>query len=137
MKLYCFSLGLLAVFALVAKNLTRSAVGRAFAAVRDRDIAAEVMGVQLTKHKVIAFGVSSFYAGIAGAMLATVTGFVEPGTYDLFLSVEFLAMILIGGVGTLAGALMGAAFVVLLPRLVEEFPQVPAVHQRSSRPAAS
>jgi branched-chain amino acid transport system permease protein len=122
MKLYFFSLALLVVFALVAKNLTRSAVGRAFAAVRDRDLAAEVMGVQLTRYKVIAFGVSSFYAGIAGAMLATVTGFVEPGTYDLLLSIEFLAMILIGGVGTLAGALMGAAFVTLLPRLVEEFP---------------
>ena len=87
------------VFALLAKNLTRSAVGRAFAAVRDRDIAAEVMGVELTRYKLIAFTISSFYAGIAGAMLATVTGFIEPGTYDLLLSVEFLAMILIGGVG--------------------------------------
>jgi branched-chain amino acid transport system permease protein len=124
MKLYFLSLGLLAVFALLAKNLTRSAVGRAFAAVRDRDIAAEVMGVEPTRYKVIAFGVSSFYAGIAGAMLATVTGFIEPGTYDLFLSVEFLAMVLIGGAGTLAGALLGAAFVTLLPRLVEEVPRV-------------
>ena len=123
MKLYFLSLVLLAIFALLAKNLTRSAVGRAFAAVRDRDIAAEVMGVEPTKYKVIAFGVSSFYAGIAGAMLATVTGFIEPGTYDLFLSVEFLAMVLIGGAGTLAGALLGAAFVTLLPRLVEEVPR--------------
>ena len=122
MKLYLLSLALLVVFAVLAKNLTRSAVGRAFAAVRDRDLAAAVMGVDLTKQKLIAFTVSSFYAGIAGAMLATVTGFIEPGTYDLFLSVEFLAMILIGGAGTLAGALMGAAFVTLLPRLVEEFP---------------
>jgi branched-chain amino acid transport system permease protein len=123
MKLYFLCLALLLIFAVLAKNLTRSAVGRAFAAVRDRDIAAEVMGVEPAKYKVIAFGVSSFYAGIAGAMLATVTGFIEPGTYDLFLSVEFLAMVLIGGAGTLAGALLGAAFVTLLPRLVEEVPR--------------
>jgi len=122
MKLYFLSLALLVFFAVIAKNLTRSAVGRAFAAVRERDIAAEVMGVELTRHKVIAFGVSSFYAGIAGAMLSTVTGFIEPGTYNLFYSIEFLAMILIGGVGTLAGALMGAGFVTLLPRLVQEVP---------------
>jgi branched-chain amino acid transport system permease protein len=122
-KLYFVSLVLLVVFAVLAKNLTRSAVGRAFAAVRDRDIAAEVMGVSLTRHKVIAFTVSSFYAGIAGAMLSTVTGFIEPSSYDLLLSVQFLAMILIGGVATIAGSLLGAAFVVLLPRLVEEFPR--------------
>jgi branched-chain amino acid transport system permease protein len=124
MKLYFLSLALLVIFALLAKNLTRSAIGRAFAAVRDRDLAAELMGVQLTRYKVIAFGVSSFYGGVAGAMLTTVTGFVEPGTYDLFLSVDFVAMVLIGGAGTLAGALMGAAFVTLLPRLVEEVPSV-------------
>jgi branched-chain amino acid transport system permease protein len=133
MKLYFLSLALLAIFAVLAKNLTRSAVGRAFAAVRDRDIAAEVMGVEPTKYKIIAFGVSSFYAGIAGAMLATVTGFIEPGTYDLFLSVEFLAMVLIGGAGTLAGALLGAAFVTLLPRLVEEVPRfLPFITAESS-----
>jgi branched-chain amino acid transport system permease protein len=124
MKLYFLSLVLLVIFAVFARNLTRSAVGRAFAAVRDREIAAGLMGVELTKHKVIAFGVSSFYAGVAGAMLATVTGFIEPGTYDLFLSVEFLAMVLIGGAGTFAGPLLGAAFVTLLPRLVEEVPRV-------------
>jgi branched-chain amino acid transport system permease protein len=133
MKLYFLSLALLLIFAVLAKNLTRSAVGRAFAAVRDRDVAAEVMGVAPTRYKVIAFGVSSFYAGIAGAMLATVTGFIEPGTYDLFLSVEFLAMVLIGGAGTLAGALLGAAFVTLLPRLVEEVPRfLPFITAESS-----
>jgi branched-chain amino acid transport system permease protein len=122
MKLYFLSLALLIVFGTLAKNLTRSAVGRALAAVRDRDLAAAIMGVQLSRYKAIAFGVSAFYAGIAGAMLSTVTGFIEPGTYNLFLSVEFLAMILIGGAGTFAGALLGAAFVTLLPRLVQEVP---------------
>lgn len=133
MKLYLVSLLLLLAFAVVAKNLTRSAVGRAFAAVRDRDIAAEVMGVSLTRHKVIAFTVSSFYAGIAGAMLSTVTGYIEPGSYNLLLSVEFLAMILIGGVSTIAGSLLGAGFVVLLPRLVEEVPRfIPFVTGQST-----
>src|SRR3712207_8733371 len=77
------------------------------------------MGVSLPRHKLIAFTISSFYAGIAGALLPTVTGFIEPGSFNLLLSVQFLAMILIGGVATLSGSLLGAAFVVLLPRLVE------------------
>jgi len=123
MKLYFLCLVVLAVLAVLAKNLTRSAVGRAFAAVRDRDVAAEVMGVGLARHKAIAFAVSSFYAGIAGALLSTVTGFIEPGSFDLLLSVQYLAMILIGGLATISGSLLGAAFVVLLPRLVEEFPR--------------
>lgn len=122
MKLYMLGLIALGVLGLLAQNLMRSAVGRAFAAVRDRDIAAELLGVDLARYKLIAFGLSSFYAGIAGALLATVTGFIEPGTYSFFLSIQFLAMILIGGVGTLSGALMGAAFVTLLPRLVQEVP---------------
>lgn len=122
MKLYYIGLAALLVLAILAKNLTRSKIGRAFAAVRDRDIAAEVMGVELTRHKVIAFAVSSFYAGICGALLSTTTGFIEPGSYGLLTSVNFLAMILIGGVATLSGSLLGAAFVVLLPRLVQELP---------------
>lgn len=124
MKLYFLSLALLVLFAVLSKNLTRSAVGRAFAAVRDRDLAAETMGVDLTKYKLIAFTISSFYAGVAGAMLTTVTGYIEPDTYGLFYSIQFLAMVLIGGAGTLAGVLMGAAFVSLLPRMVEEVPHV-------------
>jgi branched-chain amino acid transport system permease protein len=132
-KLYFIGLIALIVLAILSKNLTRSAIGRAFAAVRDRDIAAEVMGVALTKHKVIAFAVSSFYAGICGALLATVTGFIEPSGYNLLLSVNFLAMILIGGVATLSGSLFGAAFVVLLPRLVQEVPRfVPFVEGGST-----
>ena len=127
-RLYLFSLIVLIVLSVVAKNLTRSKVGRAFAAVRDRDIAAEIMGVELTKHKVIAFAVSSFYAGVCGALLAVSIGFVEPTFFNLFLSINFLAMILIGGVATLSGSLIGAVFVGLAPRFVEEFaPEVPGL----------
>jgi branched-chain amino acid transport system permease protein len=132
-KLYLLALAVLLALAILAKNLTRSAVGRAFAAVRDQDVAAEVMGVSLTRYKLIAFTMSSFYAGVAGALLPTVTGFVEPGRFGLLLSVQFLAMILIGGVATLTGSLLGAAFVVLLPRLVEELPRaLPFVSTQST-----
>ncbi len=131
-KLYFLALLVLVILAVLSHNLTRSAIGRAFAAVRDRDIAAEVMGVGLLRHKTIAFGISSFYAGIAGALLSTITGFIEPGTYNLLLSVQFLAMVLIGGVATLTGSLFGAGLVVLLPRLVQELPRfVPFVSAQS------
>jgi len=121
--LYLMGLIFLIVFALLARNLARSAVGRAFAAVRDRDIAAEVMGVSLRRYKALAFTISSFYAGVAGALLYTLTGFLEPGSFDLLLSVQYIAMVLIGGVATISGSIMGAAFITLLPRVVQEFPR--------------
>ena len=107
------------VFAVLAKNLQRTRVGRAFMAIRDRDIAAEIMGVDEFSYKLLAFGVSSFYAGIAGALLASFVSRVIPERWDLFLSVQFIAIVLIGGVGTVTGALLGSAFVVLFPRIVQ------------------
>jgi branched-chain amino acid transport system permease protein len=91
--------------------------------IRDRDIAAEIMGVDEFGHKLLAFGISSFFAGIAGALLASFVVRVIPERWDLFLSVQFIAIILIGGAGTVAGAILGAAFVVILPRLVGDFTQ--------------
>ncbi|RJL34624.1 branched-chain amino acid ABC transporter permease [Bailinhaonella thermotolerans] len=121
-QLYLLMLVLLAVFALGARNLARSRVGRAFAAVRDRDIAAAVMGVDLARYKALAFAISSFYAGCAGALLYTVAGFFDPGSFNLLLSVQFIAMVLIGGVATVSGAIAGALFITLLPRLTRELP---------------
>jgi branched-chain amino acid transport system permease protein len=118
--LYFLSLIVLVILAFLAKNLVRSRTGRAFMAVRDRDIAASVMGINLTRIKIIAFTVSSFYAGIAGALLATNTGFVEPSGYNLLLSIQFVAMIIIGGIGSIAGSIMGAAFIMALPHLVQD-----------------
>lgn len=118
--LYFLSFICLVLLGFMAKNLVRARTGRAFMALRDRDIAASVMGIALTRTKIIAFTVSSFYAGIAGALLATNTGFVEPSGYNLQLSIVFVAMIIIGGAGTISGALMGAAFITALPRLVQE-----------------
>lgn len=120
--LYFMALIALVFMAVMARNLTRSAIGRAFAAVRDRDVAAEIMGVSLRRYKMYAFVISSFYAGIAGGLLYTITRFLEPGTFGLLLSVQYIAMVLIGGPATISGSIMGAAFVTLLPRLIEEIP---------------
>jgi branched-chain amino acid transport system permease protein len=89
--------------------------------IRDRDIAAEVMGVNEFRYKTTAFAVSSFFAGVAGALIASLVGRTIPETWNLFLSVEFIAIILIGGVGTVTGAILGTMFVILLPRLVQDF----------------
>lgn len=119
-KLFWLMLLLLVGFALAARNLARSRVGRAFTAIRDRDIAAGVIGVDLRRYKTIAFAVSSCYAGCAGALLYTVTGFFDPGSFSLLLSVQYIAMVLIGGAGTISGAVAGAFFITLLPRLTRE-----------------
>ncbi|MEN3608633.1 branched-chain amino acid ABC transporter permease [Plantactinospora sp. ZYX-F-223] len=119
-KLYWLMLLLLLGFALAAANLARSKVGRAFTAIRDRDIAAGVIGVNLARYKTIAFAVSSAYAGCAGALLYTITGFFDPGSFSLLLSVQYIAMVLIGGAGTISGAIAGAFFITLLPRFTRE-----------------
>jgi branched-chain amino acid transport system permease protein len=121
-KLYLLGFVMLVVFALAARNLARSKVGRAFTAIRDRDIAAGVIGVSLAKYKTIAFAVSSFYAGCAGALLYTITGFFEPGSFSIGLSVAYIAMVLIGGAGTISGAILGAFFITLLEPVTRELP---------------
>lgn len=120
-KTYLFILALTVVFVLFAKNLQRTRVGRAFMSIRDRDIAAEVMGVNEFRYKTTAFAISSFFAGVAGALLASLVGRTIPETWNLFLSVQFIAIILIGGVGTVTGTILGTLFVILLPRLVQDF----------------
>ena len=120
-KTYLFILVLTIVFGLMAKNLQRTRSGRAFMSIRDRDIAAEIMGVNEFTYKTTAFAISSFFAGVAGALLASVIGRTIPETWNLFLSVEFIAIILIGGVGTISGVILGTIFVILLPRIVQDF----------------
>ncbi|MFI6678935.1 branched-chain amino acid ABC transporter permease [Kribbella sp. NPDC050470] len=123
-KLYLLMLVLLVIFGVLARNLVRSRIGRALAAVRDRDLAAEVIGVDVTRYKMIAFAVSSFYAGVAGALLYVMIGFVEPGSFNLGMSVQYIAMVLIGGVATISGSVLGALFITLLPRVTRELPAV-------------
>ena len=125
---YLFCLLLLVVLGVLARNLARSKMGRAFAAVRDRDIAAEIMGVPLLETKVLAFGVSSFYAGIAGGLYTVLLGQITPENWGLLVSIDFLAVILIGGVATITGSIIGAAFVVVLPRIVQGVaPSIPFI----------
>ena len=107
------------VLALAAKNQLRTRPGRALQAVRDRDQAAEVIGVSLVHWKVGAFVVSSGYAACAGAMYAAFARYVSPLDWSLFLSIQYVAMIVVGGIGSVAGAILGALFLTLLPRLVE------------------
>ncbi len=118
-KQFLFLLFLMVIFTLIHKNLARSRVGRAFAAIRDRDVAAEVMGVDEVRYKALAFALSSFFAGVSGALLASFFGSRVPEAWDLLLSVQVIAIILIGGAGTTAGVLFGSFFVVTVPRMVE------------------
>jgi branched-chain amino acid transport system permease protein len=116
---YLLVLGVVAVMALLAKNMVRSNVGRSWMAVRDMDVAAEVIGFRLMRTKLLAFAVSSFYCGVAGALYAfAYLGTVEPEAYNLDLSFRILFMIIIGGVGSILGSFLGAAFIVLLPVLL-------------------
>jgi branched-chain amino acid transport system permease protein len=102
--------------ALAAKNLMRSETGRAFMAVRDMDVAASVIGIPMMKTKLLAFAISSFYCGVAGALHAfCYLGTVEPEAYTLDLSFRILFMIIIGGVGSILGSFLGAAFITLFP----------------------
>lgn len=121
-QMYWLMLVLLVIFALVGRNIARSAMGRSFAAVRDRDIAAEITGVDVRRAKRRAFVVSSFFAGCAGALLYSILGYIDPSSFGLLVSVQFIAMVLIGGVATISGAIMGAFFIGLLPRLTQELP---------------
>lgn len=123
-RMFFLVLLVLVLLGIVARNMARSDLGRGFAAIRDRDVAAEVIGVDLTRGKVLAFVVSSFYAGVCGALLFTVIGFVEPASLSLLLSVQFLAMILIGGIATVSGSIMGAMFIATLPRIAFEFAEI-------------
>jgi branched-chain amino acid transport system permease protein len=121
---YLFLLGVLIVFTVIAKNLTRGHLGRAWMATRDMDVAAEVIGIRPIYAKLTAFGVSSFYCGVAGALWGFIhLGSWEPLAFNLTLSLNLLFMIIIGGMGSILGAYYGAAFIVVLPILLNQVPQ--------------
>jgi branched-chain amino acid transport system permease protein len=120
---YLLVLGIVAGMALLAKNMIRSNVGRSWMAIRDMDVAAEVIGIRPLYAKLSAFAVSSFYAGVAGALWGFIRlGAWEPLAFNVNLSLNLLFMIIIGGMGSLLGSYFGAAFIVMLPILLNQVP---------------
>jgi branched-chain amino acid transport system permease protein len=101
-------------------NVIRSRVGRAFIAIRERDLTAQVLGVEIVTYKLIAFALGSFYAGIAGGLLAYFNQFVNPEQFGLLLSVFFLSAVIVGGMGSTLGAVLGAAFMTVVPEILRE-----------------
>jgi branched-chain amino acid transport system permease protein len=114
---FAVSLAVLAVFC--TRNLFRTRVGRAFIAIRDRDIAAELIGINVFKYKLVSFAISSFYAGVAGGLWCYYMTIINPEAFQLTISIDYVAMIIVGGMGTLFGPVYGAIFVVLLPEVIQ------------------
>jgi branched-chain amino acid transport system permease protein len=119
-KTYLLLLACVVLAIVVAKNIQRTRVGRAFMSIRDRDIAAEVMGVADARYKLLAFALSSAFAGVTGALLGAFVGRLIPEGFTLLMSIQFVAILLIGGLGTVTGTLLGSAFVIVLPRIVQD-----------------
>lgn len=118
---YCLFFAIFLVFTAVAYNLVSSFVGRAFVAIRDSDIAAEAMGVNLARYKLLAFGISSFYTGVHGALLAQYLGHLEPQTFNVQETITFFVAVIVGGLASVEGSVMGAAFAILVPALFGDF----------------
>jgi branched-chain amino acid transport system permease protein len=126
---FYFNLILALVFTLVTYNIVSSYMGRAFIAVRDNDIAAEVLGVNLIRYKLLAFAVSSFYVGVQGGMYALFMGYLEANMFTFMETITFLVAVIVGGLASVEGALMGAAFVILVPYFFSEYKElVPVVY---------
>src|SRR5207302_1733818 len=100
------------------KNLFRTRMGKAFIAVRDHDISAEVMGVNVFKHKLYAFAISSFFVGVAGSLLAYQAKIISPENFPLGVAIDHLGMVIIGGLGSVLGSILGAAFITMLPEVL-------------------
>lgn len=100
-------------------NLLRTRIGRAFIAIRDRDISAEVLGIPLLRYKLLSFGLSSFYAGVAGGLWAYFFRVVTPESFPLVMSIFFLAAVIVGGMGTILGGILGALFMTMVPELLK------------------
>lgn len=128
-----FALVILLIAMVITHNIKRSRLGRAFMAVRDKDVAAAVVGIPVTQTKTIAFVISSFLAGVSGALLVSYMGYFTPTQWAFMLSVDFIAMAVIGGLGTVSGALLGALFIRAMPEVVNQLSEyLPFVRQGMS-----
>ena len=115
LSFYFFSLAIASFMMWGAKNLIRSRVGRAFMAIRDNDISAQIIGIPVFPYKLLSFLIASFYAGIAGALWALLYRGAVPEHYTLIPSIEYLVMVLVGGLGSLVGTVLGVGFILILP----------------------
>lgn len=119
-RIYYLILAVVVFLMIFARNVIKSRVGRAFIAIRERDLTAQVLGVEIVTYKLVAFALGSFYAGVAGGLLAYFNQFVNPEQFGLLLSVFFLSAVIVGGMGSILGAILGAAFMTLLPEVLRE-----------------
>src|SRR5881628_3916127 len=108
---YYLVVAVAALLIVAAANISRTRTGRALLAVRESEIAAQASGIHLAAYKTLAFVVSAFYTGVAGGLFALVIGFLSPDSFDVFLSVDFVAMIIVGGLGSILGSVVGAAVI--------------------------
>jgi branched-chain amino acid transport system permease protein len=114
-QIYLFLLFFVVIAMVATLNLVRSRIGRAFIAIRDQDIAAEIIGINIFRYKLYAFAISSFYAGVAGALESYYLGIANYEQFQIDTSIDYLAMVIIGGLGSVLGSVLGAIFVTLLP----------------------
>ncbi|WP_350445873.1 branched-chain amino acid ABC transporter permease [Anaeromonas frigoriresistens] len=121
---YIFSLVILVLLSIFSYNLIRSKIGRGLIAMRDSEHAAQAMGISLFKYKLIAFSLSAFYAGIAGGLYIHLIRFVEPNQWGVELSLNLLAMVVIGGLASILGSVLGAAFITVIPEILKEIPLI-------------
>ena len=106
------------VMLILARNLIGGRTGRAFLAIRENERAAEAMGVNVAQYKTVAFAVSALYTGLAGALSAFLVGFLDPQEFSFFLSIQFITIIILGGLASLLGSVLGAGFLIILPELL-------------------
>jgi branched-chain amino acid transport system permease protein len=124
-QLYFLIVTFTVLLVMAARNLMKTRVGRAFIAIRDSDIAAETMGVNLTFYKTLAFAISAFYAGIAGGLFAFLMGFINPSTFNFILSIYFLAFVIVGGLGSILGSIMGGVVMTWLILVLDKVQELP------------
>jgi branched-chain amino acid transport system permease protein len=117
-QLYYFLLFFAALATVATLNIVRSRIGRAFVAIRDQDIAAEIIGINIFRYKLLSFAISSFYAGVCGVLYTYYFGIANYEAFQIGVSIDYLAMIIIGGLGSVLGTILGAIFVTMLPIVI-------------------
>ncbi len=117
-KLYFMIVSITVIMTILARNLVKSRVGRAFVAIRESEIAAQTMGINMAKYKTVAFAISAFYTGVAGGLFAYLITYISPDSFSIELSIDFIAMIVIGGMGSIAGSVIGAVILTGMQQLL-------------------